>query len=374
MGENVDPSAYGIITSAETRAGVRSEIFDVFFKGKLDVKKYFSDLDLDSEDFFLDLSAKYDLDKKNSFGFSAGYNQESTLTAELDITGLTQENVPRTSWSVSPDWIHNLSETKYIQVNYTHTDTSYEESTTTRFSYFTYDSVSLSFYHQWNDNLLNFITTGWSRFSVPVSKSETDQYIVNAGLDYNISETWTASLMGGVRFTLTEQSPNSVEVITNSGEISVFDQPAFSDSQTGLVFSFGTKKQFETGNIGASYSRSTDPTGDGRLRTIDRFKADFLHKITQQLHFILNGGISITKSTADDNAGSDRTYYTVTPTIRWQFDRQLSLSGGYRYRRQEREQSITENSTTNNSQDTGESHSIFITLKYQWDPFTKQDF
>ena len=399
-GDNSKLSAYGIITSAEAKAGVRSDNYNVFFKGKVAIKEYFSDLDFDSEDFFLDLNADYTLNERNVLGFSAGYNQESTLTAELDATGLSQENIPRQTWSVSPTWTHYLSENKYIQTTYSHQDVSYKQSNTTRFSDYVYDSVTLTFFHQWNDKLQNFLTAGWSKFAVPVRRSETDEYQINAGLNYSFSETWTASAMAGVRFTHTEgfrtvansslvntglpiNLPNGPIIINGvSGQVIdglffqdgiIIDQIPFTDDQTGLVFSFSTEKQFETGNIGGGYSRSTSPAGDGSLRTVDRFTLNYLQKITKHLHFDLNAAIHITEATSNVDLNSDRTYYTVTPSLRWQFNRQLSLSGGYRYRRQEFE-SVNNNAGVNNTKSVGESNSVFITLRYQWDKFSTQEF
>ncbi len=408
-GESIDLGAYGIITTAEAKTGVRSENFDVSFKGKVAVKKYFSDLDLDSEDFFLDLNSSYNVNQRNVVGFSGSYNQESTLTSELDDTGLTQDNVPRQTWKISPYWIYNLSETKFIQASYLHQDVSYEQSDIAQFTDYVYDVVSLTFSHQWNEKLTNSATASWFTVKYPSVKREEEQYSINGNLDYNFSETWTASLSGGVQYTQTEiegtsESLGRVAVIDannillNNGRVissngisltnpsdsfgitfadAFIDQPPFSDSQTAFVFSFSTEKQFETGNIAASYSRSTSPTGFGSLRTVDRFSADYLHKITKHLHFLLNGQVHITKSTLNENSSQfsnqDRTYYTVTPTLRWQFNRQLSLSGGYRYRRQEYEASNNA-SNANNTESVGESNAVFLTLKYQWDKFTTQEY
>lgn len=409
-GDNVDLSAYGIITTAEAKAGVRSENFDVFFKGKVAVKKYFSDFDFDSEDFFLDLNSNYLINQQNSVGFSASYNQESTLTAELDDTGLTQDNVPRTTWKISPYWTYNFSETKFLQASYLHQEVSYEQSNTTRFTDYIYDVVSLTFTHQWNEKLTNSATASWFKVKYPSLKREEDQYSINGTLDYKFSETWSASVSGGVQYTQTEvegrppQPLGRAQVLddnriflngriissegislTNSSDVfgftfadaSIEETPPFSDSQTAFVFSFGTEKQFEAGNIAASYSRSTSPTGFGSLRTVDRFTVDYLHKITRQLHFLLNGQVHITKSTLNENSSGfsnqDRTYYTVTPTLRWQFNRQLSLSGGYRYRRQEFETTNT-TANVNSTERVAESNAVFFTLKYQWDKFTTQEF
>ena len=428
--KNVDTSAYGIISSAEARAGVQSDNYDVFFKGKVDVKKYFSDLDLDTEDFFLNLDARYDLDIRNTFRFSSRFSQESTITSELAVTGETQENVPRITWAIEPEWQHNLSETKHIVLSYSHEETTYEEedSTTTeglnqnrRYSDYINDVVSLSFQHQWNEKLLNYVTARWSRFAVPVRKSETDQYTVSGGLEYEISETWTASLMGGVRYTLTdisEGSPQSLgrvivdqdTIFLNDGrqisregvnlsnnalgfipgegfvtfaDASIDGQPAFSDSQVGMVFSFATNKKFEKGHMGASYSRDTSPTGFGRLQTVDRFSVDFLYQITNHLDFILTGGVNVTEATADENEDRDRTYYHVRPRLRWQLNEQLSLSGGYRYRMEETTiNDDRDDGNTNNSEnriqktipDSTDSHSVFLSLRYEWDKFRTQDF
>ena len=410
--KNVDTSAYGIISTAETVAGVQSDNYNVFFKGKVDVKKYFSDLDLDTEDFFLNLDARYDLDIRNTFRFSSRFSQESTITSELAVTGETQENVPRITWAIEPEWQHNLSETKHIVLSYSHEETTYEEddSTTTeslnptsRYSDYINDSVSLTFQHQWNEKLLNYITARWSRFAVPVRKSETDQYTVSGGLEYEISETWTASLMGGIRYTLTERDPTvffkQSSIILNDGNGNLFNVPIldgngdpvivrdetlpFSDSQVGMVFSFATNKKFEKGHVGASYSRDTSPTGFGRLQTFDRFSVDFLYRITNHLDFILAGGVNVTKATADENEDRDRTYYHVRPQLRWQFNEQLSLSGGYRYRMEETTiNDDRDDGNTNNSEnriqktipDSTDSHSVFLSLRYEWDKFRTQDF
>ncbi len=382
---DVGIDSYGIITTADVKTGVRSDNYDVFFKGKVDVKKFFSDLDLDHENFFLDFKSSYNFDARNTFSLSAAYNQESTLTAGLDVTGVL-ENIPRWTWTVSPDWMFLLSEDKYIQANYSHTDVSYGESLTSRYTDYTYDSVSLTFFHQWNAKLQNYASVGWSRFEQSAIEFRADEVTINTGLNYNFSETWSVSLMGGLRFTQTDglqivdnatQQPvailgadGSLLGITSRTVINRSLQP-FSDSQTGLVFTVSSEKQFEKGNASISYSRSTSPTGSDGLRTVDRFSFDSLYKITQHLHFLLNGAVHMTKSTANTQITRDRTYYTVTPQLRWQFNRQLSLSGGYRYRRQEYEPG--ENSTSNITS-TAESNTVFITLKYQWDKFSTQEF
>ena len=395
--KGVGIDAYGIITTADVKTGVRSDNYDVFFKGKVAVKKFFSDLDLDHENFFLDFKSSYNLDARNTFGFTAGYNQESTLTAGLDVTGIL-ENIPRWTWTVSPDWMFLLSEDKYLQANYSHTDVSYGESQTSRYTDYTYDSVSLTFFHQWNAKLQNYATVGWSRFEQPEVDLQVDEVTINTGLNYSFSETWTASIMGGLRFTQTDgvkivdsealvptnffsNGPDG-DAVVNGRRVRIIDgrvfdvvgnrrlQP-FSDSQTGLVFTVSTEKQFEKGDASISYSRSTSPSGSEGLRTVDRFSFDSLYKITQHLHFLLNGAIHMTKSTENTQISRDRTYYSVTPQLRWQFNRQLSLSGGYRYRRQEYEPG--ENSTSNITS-TAESNAVFITLKYQWDKFSTQEF
>lgn len=366
----VDKSAYGVIISPEAKMGVKTDILDVSFNAKLDINRYFGDLDLDSDDVYLDFDSSFNVTERNIFGFKSSYVKNSTLTSELDVTGLVQDNIPRETWSVAPDWIYNLAEDKFLQANYNHTEVSYGESVFNQLFDFTTDSASISFVHQWNASLQNYISFSALFFEVPEIGRDTDEYSVNVGSEYQISETWSAALSVGGRFTHTKlkfEQPilvNGLPIIANGTILT--EEVTLEDDAQGLVFSFSTDKEFATGSVGASYSRSTSPQGNGRLQLFDKFTFNYRQYITRQLQFLLNGGINVTTTSGSESLNDDRTYYYVSPSLRWHFNRQTYISGGYRFRRQEFE--------GNDSTQEAVSNAVFFSVNYDWDKFSTQEF
>ena len=368
----IDTSTYGLITSFDGILGVRSDLYDINLDAKVNINRYFGDFDLDSDDVFLNLTSGININERNRLGLEGKYTRDTTLTSELDVTGFVQENIPRELWSITPDWTFNLSESKFIQANYSHTEVSYEQSQSIfqnqRLFDFVTDSASITFVHQWNESLQNYATFSALYFDVPEIGRETDEYTINVGMEYNISETWTAGMSLGGRFThtdLTFQSPvlvNGLPVIRNGNFVT--EELTVSDDAQGLIFSFSTNKQFETGSMGASYERSTSPQGNGRLQLFDRFSVNYLQRFSRQLTFSLAGGINVSSTSGGVESNNDRTYYYVNPTLRWNLNRQASISGGYRFRMQEFE--------SNDQQ--AVSNAVFINLNYQWDKLSTQEY
>ena len=347
--EVVDTATYGVITSFDGIMGVRSDLYDINLDAKVNINRYFGDFNLDSDDVFLNLTSGININERNRLGLEGKYTRDTTLTSELDVTGFVQENIPRELWSITPDWTFNLSESKFIQANYSHTEVSYEQSQSLfqnqRLFDFVTDSASITFVHQWNESLQNYATFSALYFDVPEIGRETDEYTISVGTEYNISETWTAGMSVGGRFTHTDFTFQS-------------------DDAQGLIFSFNTDKQFETGSISAGYSRSTSPQGNGRLQSFDKFIVQYQQRFSHQLSLSFVGGINVTTTSGSVETNDDRTYYYVNPTLRWNLNRQASISGGYRFRMQEFE--------SNDQQ--AVSNAVFINLNYQWDKLSTQEY
>ena len=364
--DGFDTSAYGVITRANAKLGVRSDRYDLLLDSQVVINRYSSDFDLDSEDFFVNFTSNFNATEKSIFSLNGDYTQNTTLTSELSDdetgTGLVEDNPTREQWSVSPNWTYLLSETQFLQANYSHYDVSYEESDLDRFYDYTTDRIVLTYSKQWLPVLRNFYNISVMYFEVPEikigpldTKRETLEYSVDVGVEYQISPTWLASLTVGGRFTntdITVDQPTKVKI---------------SDNQQGMIFSFDLDKQFEKGTAGINYSRSTNPQGDGRLQLLDRFDANFNHRFTHNLHFSLTGGVSVSSNSGSSNSDiedNDRTNYRVRPAISWFFNRNTRLTGGYQYRRQEFER----------NDEVAESNSFFLNFNYQWDKLATQRY
>jgi len=366
----IDKSAYGIITRVNAIVGVRSDRYDVAIDNQFILNRYKSDFDLDSDDFNFNLSSDYQLTEKHQFGLSASFKRDTTLTSELgDLglgTGLVQDNVMHEQWSIAPTWSYSLSNTEFIQASYEHSEHMYAESKLNSFADYTIDMFSTSFTQQWTPLWSNFLSFSAMSFKIPErgegifeTDTETTEYSIYIGSQYQLSPTWSASVTVGERFTTTEitfQQPN-FNTLT-------FDKVTTSTDVQGFVFSFDLDKQFEVGNANISYSRSTNPQGRGQLEVRDTVNANFNHRFTQKLNLSLNSSFNkITISgREDDNNG--RTYFDIRPTIRWSFDKQLNLTAGYRYRAQSYERDDEE----------AVSNSVTLNFNYRWDKVSTQQY
>ena len=369
-------SVYGVISDALARIGVRSNQYDVALNSKFSLRRYDSDVNLDSENIYLDLTSNYKLSERTQFGLTGNYTRDTTLTSELLVTGLVKDNRIRHKWSLGPQWSYMLSKRQSLQASYTHLDISYAKSAgRSRLVDYTTDTASLTYNMQWTALLRNYISLSWLSFQVPdsnrqlsnvVSKHtsrDTTQYSISIGADYQFLPTWNASFMVGERFS----SAKSDSIILVSGRPVFGTHSTSSSSNQGLIFSFSINKQFEVGKAGLSYSRSTSASGYGRLQVFERLQANFDHKITDHLRFALRGGINKTSSSSNSNtrnSTSNRTYYHVTPTLSWIFNRQLKLSAGYRYRKQKYA----------NNNEAAISNAVFLNFNYQWDKLKTQRY
>jgi len=368
--DSIDKSAYGVITRVNAEVGVRSDKYDIAVDNQFILNRYKSDFDLDSDDFNFNLSSSYQLTQKHQFGLNASFKRDTTLTSELEDlgvgSGLVQDNVRHEQWSIEPTWSYSLSNTQFIQASYEHSEHMYAESEVGSFVDYTVDIFSTSFSQQWTPLWSNFLSFSAMSFKIPErgegvfeSSTETTEYSINIGTQYQISPTWSTSATVGERFTTTEltfQQPNF--------NTFTFDKVTTSNDVQGFIFSFELNKQFEAGNASLSYSRSTNPQGQGQLQVNDRVGVNYSHDFTQKLKLSLSGSLNkITISgREDDNNG--RTYFNVTPSVRWNLDKQLSLTAGYRYRAQSYERDDEE----------AISNSVTLNFNYRWDKVSTQQY
>ena len=363
----VDGSAYAVITRANAKVGVRSNRYDFSLDNQFRLNRYESELDLDSEDFIVNLNASYSLTERSQLGLNGNYTRDTTLTSELQDggTGLVQDNLIRQQWSVTPNWSYSLSDTQFLQASYTHSEISYEKSVRSSLVDYTIDNISLAFTQQWTTSLSNNLTVTAMSFDIPEiingfvkSSRKTTEYSVNIGGEYQISPTWSTSLTVGQRFTNTEETTN---FNFNTGR---FEEVTTSSDVQGLIFSFNLNKKFETGSAGISYSRSTSAQSNGELQVRENIAVNYSHRFTEKLQFSMNASRNETSISGDQTNNNARTNYNVRPSIRWAFDRQASLTAAYQYRTQ----------AFDRSNDEAISNSISLSFNYQWDKLKTQRY
>ncbi len=353
---DLDRSSYGVLTQGGLLFGVKAEKYQIELDNSVSINRYVTDLDLDSDDVNIDFSSNYIFSERVSIGLNADYQRDTTLTGELEVTGLVQDNVIRDQFSLTPNWSYVLDETSTVFASYSHREVDYEESQVNTFFDYTTDYFSLGYNNQLTSDFSGNINFSTLLFEVPDANRDTLEFTLNVGFSYQPFETWSTSFSVGGRFNETEitsnfpTGPSTFVSITSSSET------------VGYVMSANVDKELENGTIGLAYSRSTSAQGNGRLELLERFSVSYRQEIAETIRFSLNGGVNLTTSSGSEQSNRDRTYYFVRPNLLWTIDQNIKLNAGYQYRLQEFQ----------NDREDAESNSFFVNFRYFWDQFDTQ--
>ena len=355
---NVD--AFGFLSYANANFGVRSDNYDIGVNATGVINRYISDLNLNNDNVYVTAKSIFNITERSVFGLIGRYADDTMLNNVIDTGASAQQNTKRTTLSINPDWTYALSELTSVRLDYMYADVSYEQQVTDdfqnqRFFDNTTNSSSIELVHQWTSAMKAHAIFNALIFDVPDLNQTTNNYNFNIGVDYNFSETWTALFEGG--FYKADKEVNA------AGFTSV-------DESTGPLFSFKTQKKFETSKIDAGYYRKTATRGRGGLALVDTSYLVYTQKLSDQFEIAFRGSYNDVRSANNSTANfssfglSDYTFYSAGASASWLISPQLDLTGSYRYRFRERQESF------NNA----DSNAFFLTLNYKWDTFSTRNF
>jgi hypothetical protein len=222
----------------------------------------------------------------------------------------------------------------------------------------------LAINEQWSESSRYNVAFNALRYAL--TGSTTENYSLTFGIDYKYSETLSFNFMAGGRKTDTETSISQPVGFGPSGFIYATKQ--LSSNSYGPLFGAGLTKQFERGDVGFNYSRSTNPSGLALFLISDTISVSTNYGLSEHLKFMVSGSAIFT--TASGSSTYDRNYYAIESKLSWDFNKHLSLIGGYRYRMQDITATANSGITTNNA----ESNSIFIYFDYHFDELTTNRF
>jgi hypothetical protein len=352
-----NPDAYGYQATFLGQGGIRSALSNIALTAQTDIVQYWGEKNLDRNNWNVGISAEHNLTERDKVGLNAGYLSDTSLTSELLSTGflttaIGNKQIDRKSFSVSPSWSHQLSETKRVKANYAHQEVTYDTppSNTIGNSLSSYetDSASLVFSEQWSPLTSYNMAFSAMRYAITDFPSNTDNFSFTLGLDHQYSDTLSVSFMVGGRKTDTTYLKTTEE-------------------SYGPLYSVGLAKQFELGNIGLNYSSSTSPSGIGLFLISDDVTVNTSYNVMEHLKLMVSGEALFTESSSNNAINFNRSYYTLETKLAWDFNKHLSLVGGYRYRTQQY------NDTGNNSTDAA-SNSVFVYFEYHLDELTTNRF
>ena len=334
-----DDSVTGGILAIEMDLGVKTAVNEFSLKPRLRSARYDNDDSLDTNDVFVDMLGSHST-KRGLWELKAGYARDTTLTSELEDTGLVQGARRRNRWDTDLSWRYVLTQRTNAKFGVEYTDVSYESAvelvdynnaavyTTLTYDYTASDQLSLDLRAAQFD---------------PDIDSDTDSYAAILGLQHDFSPVLQGSFQAGIR-----HSERDFE-----------DEDGLSQdtSDTGAIMDASLTGETPLTTWKVSLSRLPRANGRGFLLERDQLMLSVEHDISPRFSGRLNGRVLDAESLDDSSNLADREYARVGLGLKWQFSRHWYLDGRYRHIWQK----------LGDSSNKAEANSVLISLAYEGD-------
>ncbi len=328
----------GMVLAGAINGGRRTETTDVNLSGEAALKKYSGEEDLDTNDFDLGLEVTHRTER-DTFVLNGALKLDSTLSSEIESSGLMELRRRRIQKRFALSWTHALSERTSLKLGYSHIDTTYRNRENSGLINYTYQVMESMLSYSLSPKTLLYSTLTYSLY-----KGEDDARIRTqdlgfmVGANHEFSETFSAGGSVGVRYADTES------------------RFARSTEDAGYLLSADIKRTFERMTVDGRFSRNVLPSGSGALLVTDRLSLRAGYRVDERLSLHLDTVVYRNTSTDEDDKSRDRVFWSVKPRVRWKLARWWLIEGSYRYRRQRYD----------NTGRTADSNAVFLSARYTW--------
>jgi len=275
----------------------------------VDVIRYNENTDRDYERQNYGLTMGYQLFERMSVNVRGSYISDTTLDTELQETGVVERRAERDFYSAGGGMSFKLTEVSDLALDYTFAKTEYDLA---GFEESDSHSSSLAYSHAFN-NRRDVITFRPYYRNTDSDEEDLDTYGLTIGLAHTFSETLQGNISAGPRYTETEYI---------SGR---------TDDDWGWTAEVNLTKTWQTASAQIGYSRDLSYTAEGETVEVDRFTLTLSKMLTSKLSSQLAGSLYFTKSKDSETKDTDTRYYTVTPSLNYNFTDQVALNLAYSY-------------------------------------------
>ncbi len=308
---------------------------------------------LDFDEHLLGADYQIDTSERVHLGLAGGYNIRSSLNTENTILGdvrFTQASTEMINLGTSASY--DLDELNTMSFQYSYNKTTYDQSQTSNNIFRTdydYHQASLSLRHIYSErDLLNF-TLSSSLYQTSATRQETTTYnhIAQVGWQHSFDDQLTGSISAGLNYADTEavdQIPAHCLLIPTNVNSPCFpfrfvpaSQVSTTNTGVGEIFSISVQKSFERGSVSFIASQNQSPTSQG-LQTNTMLSINSDYKISDRWSSGIVARYSTSESAAGQNSQNsrfNRTNYSFSPNISWDWTPEIGLGLSYTYRQQE---------------------------------------
>ncbi len=303
------------------------------------IDRYMSLSELDTENPFIQAQTQHQTER-SEWGLSASYVEDSTRTDAADDTGdFTTQSIVTTK-SIAPSYSYQLTERDSLSVNGSYSERNYS---TTDYDDNETKSLTTAWQHQYTERLSGGLSAAVYNYQAdgPTRTSENDNYNLSLTVNYQWTEEWQVDGRIGVRHLKSEDTDSARNKEKNTN--------------TGSAFDFSLKKQGEIDSLTIGANRTLSPSSTGEVDEQLGVNINWSRNLSETLTASIRASYQETTSALDDS-NEKRENINFSPSLRWQFERNVGLDFSYNYRQQ-----------NESDQDDVDSNAVMLTLTYDWD-------
>jgi hypothetical protein len=284
---------------------------------------------------------------------SGNYIRDYTFTETLEELGVVAERSVRTTASVQPSAIIELTPRNRIEAVYDFNKTQYRLD---RYPDYRAHGLSLTWVHdQMNERTSIIFQLGGSQVDYAIVDEDLRQQTLQGliGINHRFTETFQVTLKGGVRHT--DSRVPKTEFIFVPPYFVFTDTKTVRERDTGFILYSQLGWRSEKTTVSAEVIRDFIPSIYGEDITRDRVRASLRYQFLE--HFQCGFTASYHHSQTEGLIRTEeRETYTARPMVSYRFSEHASLEVGYAY-------TTTKNEITDRSD---ERNHIFVQVSAGW--------
>lgn len=304
-------SSVGTIVDVGISLVNESEVTKTVFQPRATFSGYSSEGDLNSADQFLDFLTSLN-GERSYLSFAVNFARDSSVTSELEDTGIVTAAVRRNYLNVSPRWEYRFSGKSSLQFGYHYRSVGWEDSAVSGLEDNNIDEAWGAYKQRLSEHDDLALKLYQAQFESPES-----------GFD----STTTGAELGFVR---RFSEVNRVELGVGGWNADLNSPNGSSESDSGGSISGALVHQDETTTYKLSLSQLVVPSSSGQIRQDRRLNAFYDYKFNPRLHWGLDGLYIQTEKIGSSATDSDRNYFTLRPFLAWEWKPKVTLSGSVR--------------------------------------------
>ncbi|MEQ1847676.1 MAG: hypothetical protein ABL983_19085, partial [Nitrospira sp.] len=309
-----------------------TENFEVQGETRADFIHYYGSNERELTNLYFPLRASYRLDR-HSFEFDGGFTRDNTLVGELQRTGLVLGFTQRSMWTAMPTWKIGITERLSWKSGYHFMDAQYQDGSRLGFANYQVHGVNAGpTYHLTELDEVS-LTGEYNLVRIPSVGLESTYYGAQGSWVHDFGNQLIGSISGGSRLVSSAQDVPAIPGILGILLGRSRDRTLTSE-EVVWVYRGSLRKQFERTTVQIDGSREINPSGFGRLLQTDRVGGSLSHSISESINLSVSGALYFVSglSTTEGSRPLPRTtFFSVSPTLSWQFAQWWSVAVSYTY-------------------------------------------